>query len=305
MTRRVRLPLRGGAHSLADRVKAAGGRLSAGLHALAGSRSGGALGILFYHRVAPVYPGVPPPALNVTPERFRAQIEGLLAKGYRFLSLAEAVARHRRGEAVPPRSVVLTFDDGFAGLYAYAWPVLREHAVPATIFVVTGYVGRQVPMGFDAWGMTHHAATPDTAWRSLTWDECREMAATGLIEIAAHTHTHAVFRDAPGALRADLLTCFEHLDREMGEGSRLFAFPFGDPFLGYVQPALLEAARAAGASCALTTRTALVRSGESPFGWGRLEVVEQDTPATLGAKLEGWYNWMRPVRNLAHRVVPW
>jgi hypothetical protein len=61
-------------------------------------------------------------------------------------------------------------------------------------------------------------------------------------------------------------------------------------------------ARAAGVTCALTTDTGLTAPGSSPFGWGGFEVTEEDTGPTIVAKLEGWYNWMGPLREL-YRVA--
>ena len=131
------------------------------------------------------------------------------------------------------------------------------------------------------------------------------MEASGVVEIGAHTHTHCDMSGDPVRFENDLRECMQSLEAGMGSPRRLFAFPFGDPALGYVNNGLMKAARNAGARCALTTETQLIQPGDSPFGWGRLEVVEQDTGATLAAKLGGWYNWMRQVRNLAHTVAPW
>lgn len=293
-------------HQLANQVKATSGHLSAGLHALMGNRAGGAFGILFYHRVMPHLAGLPEPGLNVTPSALRRQLEGLLHRGFVFVSLRGVIESLAQGKPLPEKTVVLTFDDGFASLFVHAWPILQDVQVPATVFVVTGYVDTQSPMPFDFWGMRHHASTPPEAWRSLTWDECRVMERSGLVEIGAHTHWHRDLRDDPAAFEADLAQCFDALQTHLGRTHPLFAFPFGDPALGYVNDRLIAVVRQAGAPCALLTTTALVRPhDDSPFGWGRLEVVEQDTGATLAAKLAGWYTWFRHVRDLTHRVLPW
>ena len=63
--------------------KQIGAHISVGLHTVFGSRSNNAFGILMYHRVTEVRPGVATPTWNVPPARFRKQMEGLLALGYR------------------------------------------------------------------------------------------------------------------------------------------------------------------------------------------------------------------------------
>src|SRR5690349_10065919 len=154
-------------------------------------------GILIYHRVTPVQPGCAAPTLNVPPEVFREQIVGLRHQGFRFLSLAEVLRRRAAKESLPARTVVLTFDDGFESVYEFAWPTLREFKIPATIFINTAYLDQPTPFPFDAWGLRYASSVAPVSFRPLTIDQCREMAGTGLIELGAHTHTHADFRGRP------------------------------------------------------------------------------------------------------------
>lgn len=292
-------------HRLAESVKTVSSQVSARLYERWGSRAGEGFGILFYHRIHPEVPGLPEPMLNVTPDRFRAQLAGLQAEGFAFWSLQQVLDAHAGGTPIPKRTVVVTFDDAFANLKTYAWPILQELQVPATIFLVTGYTTLTVPMHFDAWGCAHYREAPPEAWRSLTWDECREMDADPLITFGAHTHTHRDMRGKEAVFEEDLRTCFDLLAAELGGPRPQFAFPFGDPAMEYVTPALIRAARRAGAGCALTTRTGLVYAGDDPFSWPRLEVIEHDNAETLAAKLTGWYNWVRNVRDTVHKVSPW
>src|SRR5512140_1328532 len=95
--------------------------------------------ILVYHRVAPSR--TDPFGLCVSAERFDAQLR-LLRRHANPLPLAELVARARRG-TLPPRSVALTFDDGFPDTLEDALPLLQRHDVPATVFVSTGLSTRR------------------------------------------------------------------------------------------------------------------------------------------------------------------
>jgi peptidoglycan/xylan/chitin deacetylase (PgdA/CDA1 family) len=275
------------------------------MSAVMGSRKAGGAGILFYHRIAPPADGLPEPGLNVTPGRFRRQIEGLIERQFRFVPLRLLIDWLSAGEPVPAKTAVVTFDDAFAGVYRWALPVLRELDVPATVFAVTDYVGRSVPMHFDMWGLAHHESAPEVSWRSMNWAECREAEDTGLIEIGCHTHSHQNFTGRADELRADLRTAQRVFSEELGGPRPLFAIPYGDPALGQVDDALLRAAREEGLECALTTQLGVVEPGQSPFGWKRLEVVQGDTGATLAAKIEGWYDWMGTVKGAVHRVAPW
>ena len=73
----------------------------------------------------------------------------LLAEHYSVISLDEAVVRLREGEALPPRTVVLTFDDGYGSNYELAFPVLKKYGLPATIFVATEFVDERVALWPD------------------------------------------------------------------------------------------------------------------------------------------------------------
>lgn len=277
--------------SAADSGKRAAGLAAAGLHRVLGSRAAGRAGVLVYHRVADPVPGLPAPTINVPPERFRDQLAGLLARGFVACPLGELLDRHARGEPVPPRTFVVTFDDGYATVYTRAWPVLRELNVPAAVFVNTAFLGGDDPFPFDGWGKAHAAVASPEAYRPLTVAQCREMAAGGLVEIGAHTHTHADFRGRPGEFQRDLRTCVAAVRAWFGAGRVPFAFPFGRKALGYVTDELLTVAREAGVTCALTTEAELIGPGSDPFGWGRFNAYEWDTAATLAGKLGGWYGW--------------
>lgn len=267
------------------------GRGAAILHALAGTRAGNTLGILTYHRVAPNIPGLPKPLHNVTPSAFREQLSGLLERGYSAWPLAHVMAHRARGQTLPPKTIVVTFDDGFETLYTNAWPVLCDLGIPATAFISTAYLDSDDPFPFDAWGLAHQRTAPIQTYRPLKNTQCRELVDEGLVEFGAHTHTHQDFRDRPREFRRDLLTSVDLVQSRFGVHEVPFAFPFGSPHLGFADPRLVEAAKETSVTCGLTTQAALVDLQSDPFTWGRFNVFDWDTAATLAGKLGGWYDW--------------
>ncbi len=275
------------ARSLSQR---AAGQLSAAL-ALLGDRAHNLPGILVYHRVTDRTPGAGEPTINVTPQQFRRQLAGLQARGYRFWSLQRLLTAARRAEPIDPQVVVVTFDDGYQCVATEAFPILQELKIPATVFVNTAFLDCPAPFPFDRWSKAEFKILPEPAYRPLTWDECRAMQQSGLIEIGAHTHTHADFRGKPTELHDDLQICVCQLRRELSLTEVSFAFPFGRRRHGFVDDQLLTAARRAGVSCALTTECELVDPLSDPFGWGRFNVYDWDSSATIAARLRGWYGW--------------
>lgn len=98
------------------------------------------LAVLTYHRIDEpsddAYPGI----VSATPAEFADQA-GWLARSYRIVSLAEVVARASGGPPLPPRSVLLTFDDATRDFGEHAWPALERLGVPAAVFVPTAFPG--------------------------------------------------------------------------------------------------------------------------------------------------------------------
>lgn len=104
---------------------------------------------------------------------FEAQLAHLARNGYRTLS-AEELRRGLTGESpIPPRSVVLTFDDGLASLRSVAHPLLARHGLRGIAFLVTGHVPERTDSG-----------------PFCSWEQIREMSAAGTLEFHSHSHHH-------------------------------------------------------------------------------------------------------------------
>ena len=269
------------------------------LNGLFGSRAHGLLADITYHRVAPRYPGVPAPTQNVAPERFREQLAGLLRRGFNFWPLSKVLECRNQGLPVPPQTVVLTFDDGYATVHEHAWPVLRELNLPATIFLATGYLDSEAPFPWDTWANEHRDRLPPKAYRPLSLAECREMAADSRVEMGAHTTTHQDFRGRPQEFLKDLRESVEFIRFRFGRQEVPFAYCYGSPYRGFTGEDLAAAAREAGAACGLTMESVLVDMRSDPFHWGRFNAFPWDTSAMLAAKLGGWYTW---ALKLCHRL---
>jgi peptidoglycan/xylan/chitin deacetylase (PgdA/CDA1 family) len=264
------------------------------LHAIAGVRSvvharpRPGLGILMYHRVAAHVARMPAPSYNVRPERFRRQLAGLLEQGRRPWTLERMLAGNRQRLAIAEPAFAVTFDDGYESVYTEAFPILKELGVPATVFLATAYLDSEAPFPFDRWQGGRCPGVPPVAWRPLRVEQCREMVASGLIEIGTHTHAHEDFRGRPAALVEDLRRSLAELHAVVDAPVTSLAFPFG-----FAGSELAGAAREVGLQCGLTTANDLCVLSDDPFAWGRLTVTDGDTAATLAAELDGWYEKLR------------
>jgi len=101
------------------------------------------LRVLMYHRVdePDARPMLHPRLISATPVDFDRQMR-LLAANYRVLSMREVLEARRNGRALPPRAVLITFDDAYRDFAEHAWPILQRYGLPVTLFVPTGYPDR-------------------------------------------------------------------------------------------------------------------------------------------------------------------
>ena len=93
--------------------------------------------ILLYHRICPNKDEYKVP---LSPESFERHMEHF-SRNYEILCLDKLVECIQSGKPLPKKAVVVTFDDGYKDNYLYAHPILQKYHIPATIFVVTGYIG--------------------------------------------------------------------------------------------------------------------------------------------------------------------
>jgi peptidoglycan/xylan/chitin deacetylase (PgdA/CDA1 family) len=208
-----------------------------------GVGSSGARGvtILCYHRIDGSRGKV-----SVTPEQFEAQLDWLRANDYHVVRLADLEAFMAGRQPLPQRSVVLTFDDGYESVFSRAFPLLKRHGMPATVFVYTDFIGAR-----DA----------------LSWADLEEMLRSGLVDVQAHSKSHVnlveLAREQSGPpyrerLESELKLPRALIERRLGAAGadvRDFAYPYGE-----ANPAVLDAMRREGYVLGLT-----VTPGPNPF----------------------------------------
>lgn len=122
-----------------------------------------------------------PDAYAVSTQNFAAHLDWLSGHGYRPVSLSDVVKASRGEKKLPPKAVLLTFDDGLRSIYTHVFPLLRAYNYPALMAVVTGWVDlpRDQQVDYGPRMFTHDDF--------VTWDQLREMQASGLVEIASHS----------------------------------------------------------------------------------------------------------------------
>jgi peptidoglycan/xylan/chitin deacetylase (PgdA/CDA1 family) len=241
------------------------------------------LAILMYHAVtaAPVRDAM---QMSISAELFAAHMAFLQSLDVDILPLAEAARRLEWGARRPMVSVV--FDDGFVGVHDHALPALVAHAIPATVFVTTGWIGEAAfPAGEPSLG------------RPMTWREVGTLVASGRCTIGGHGHTHRVLAAmSEHALRDEIRRTRDLIASHTGSPPREFAYPFGS-YRTFDQRTR-EALAAEQFDIACTTVWGRNLPGDDPLALRRLRLAWCDSPREIWKAVSGCYDWYRTVQRL-------
>ncbi len=157
--------------------------------------------------------------ISITREAFQRHMRWLAGGGG-----GVRVVRLEELGALPPETdaVALTFDDGFANFGVEAAPILQDHGLPATLFVVTDHVGRT-----NAWNGREEAGVP--VLPLLDWGALCRLTELGGVTLGGHTRRHPHLPALRGALLLEEIAgAAERLRAETGASPRTFAYPYGD-----------------------------------------------------------------------------
>jgi peptidoglycan/xylan/chitin deacetylase (PgdA/CDA1 family) len=248
--------------------------------------------ILMYHRVGPAH-NEWERRYSISAENFTGHMQRLAAQGMCACSLEDFFAWLAGDKELPEGSFLLTFDDGFLGVYEHAAPLLHQMGWPATVFLVSQLIGRE-----DEWCHTHNpsgATYPLMAKEQI--DRMRSMGFTFQSHTRLHpdltTLTDQQLVDELGGARRDLQALLD-------EPVPYLAYPYGR-----YDERVLNAAREAGYQAAFSTQPGFNRRDVHPYRIRRLDVFGTDTPAMLARKVFFGCNdgsWLQTLRYYGGRI---
>jgi peptidoglycan/xylan/chitin deacetylase (PgdA/CDA1 family) len=175
--------------------------------------------ILVYHRFGPQVAD----SMTVTDAVFEAHLKYLQENGFKVVPLKELMDKYLAKGLLPnSRVVVITADDGHISIYTDALPLLKKYRVPMTLFIYPSAISN--------------------ASYAMTWDQLRQLKATGLFDFESHTYWHPNFKKDQGRLKPaeyeksvaiQFKKSKEVLEKQLNEKVNMLAWPFGiyDPWL--------------------------------------------------------------------------
>ena len=165
--------------------------------------------VLLYHHIQPESQAAAlgQKSLTVDSGEFDTQMGYLVARGYQTITvkqLADALLTHT---ALAPKSVALTFDDGYLDIYTYAYSIFQKYHITANLMIPSGLLG-----GTDY----------------MSWGQLSEMKNSGLIYISDHTWSHyAITHGSVDKIKYEIETAKQQLENNLGVKVDTFTYPYG------------------------------------------------------------------------------
>ena len=211
--------------------------------------------------------------LSVSPENFERQMEFLRKSKYNVVGLDKLIPYIKKKEKIPPKTVAITFDDGYYNNYRYAFPVLKKYNLPATIFVIVNKIGKE-------------------GW--VDWGQLKEMADSGIILIGSHTKSHLWLPSlGQKRLEEELAGSKKILEDRLRLKANLLSYP-----IGAFDERVKEAAKAAGYILAVTTNPGRFRPADDVYAVKRIKISRtSDNLFVFWFETSGYYTWIKEHRD--------
>lgn len=200
------------------------------------------LRVLMYHKIN----DRPENPVTVNTSRFAEQMAQLGELGYVVVDLDAVLDHYVEGIALPPKAVLITFDDGYRDNLENALPALRQHGYPAVLFAPLGYVGERLPLPHDEYLAERGIVNP-----TVDWGEVRELEQAG-VRVESHGISHRPLADLEVDQAAREITLSKlRLEERLGRPVRAFAYVKGSE--AHYRPVHLSLLRQAGYDLGFTS----------------------------------------------------
>ena len=227
-----------------------------------------AIPILVYHRFGPIVAD----SMTVTTHQFESHLKYLIETSYTVIPLRQLVDYHLgKSKSLPFRSIAITVDDGHKSVYTDLFPLVRKYKIPVTLFLYPSAISN--------------------ASYAMTWDQLREIQASGLFDFQGHTYWHPNFKNERKKLRPpdyedfvemQLKKSKEKLEKELGIHVDMLSWPFG-----IYDEDLIQKAGEADYVSAFTIERSHTKASDRVMALPRYLITDADKGKAFGEILGG------------------
>lgn len=229
--------------------------------------------ILMYHHIQ--HDGKPTVDLSVSAASFNQQMKWMKKNGYVTISLKQMGEALATQQALPPKAMVITFDDGYQSVWDHAKPILDRYQFTATVFIVPEAIGHH-----NLWDDNK----PTPIWPCMNTDQCRQLLEQGW-EIGAHGLNHLNLTELDQERqREEVNQSKEQLEERFQQSVTAFCYPFG-AWNHQVRQVVQQAGFTT--ACAISPGTKTVIS--DPWALRRIYVKGKDRRLDFKRKVSNWY----------------
>lgn len=245
--------------------------------------------ILAYHSISSHRNSRNSRHFTVDPQVFDLQMNYLHDHNFRVMNLSEFHKTIQTRIEANHRTIVLTFDDGYADSFFYAYPILKKYGFSATFFLISNFIGSK-----KIFPWLHEPLSPRGENFPLSVDQILEMAKGGM-DFGSHTHSHIRLeqlsqKQASAEIRGSKIYIEELLGREI----KFFSYPYGS--WNDFDRSHQEMVRKAGYELAVTTIYGSNNRNSNPFTLKRISIYANDGLNTFEMKTNGCYDWIGKVQ---------
>ena len=146
--------------------------------------------------------------MQTTSITFEEQLKGLKNAGYHFITYEDLVQYKEGNKKLYKKSCILTFDDGYKGVYENAYPIAQKYEIPFTMFVITENMNTT---------------------ECITWEQAKEMKSSGRVKIASHSIDHPEFTSlSTEEAVQNVNESYKIIDENLGKDEiKVFTYPYG------------------------------------------------------------------------------
>lgn len=234
--------------------------------------------ILMYHSVCPE--AAKENKLNITTRAFEKQMRFLKKHRYNVITVEELAGLLLAKKKIPPKTVAITFDDGYRDNYLYALPILKKYGLRATVFIIVDEVGR---------------STGDKLIDKLSWEEIRQMQDSGAFTIGSHALGPEPLTNIKSQeeIRRQVFDSRKILKEQLGKEVNTFSYPEGK-----FNPEIRRLVIAAGYKAAVATKPGGDYADDDIFALKRLRISENaGNLFVFWAESSGFYTFMKERRS--------